>query len=150
MKLKLLVAALAAAFSASAFAEGDSTSAPSATAPQGNPPYTAPAGSQADPSTALGTATAKDRTHVRKDRQARKDRKHDSATGATTTDKENDHSKSDATSGSTAAPVTSGASAPVTGSASAPASSPSSGGPASDSGTPKGGAGGVTTPKEPK
>src|SRR3954464_12991025 len=111
MKLKLLVAALAAAFSAAAFAEGW-TNTPSSTAAQGNPPATAPAGSQVDPSTAPGTATGKDRTQVRKDRQARKERKHDSATGATTTDKENDHTKRmDSTSGSTAAPVTGGATA---------------------------------------
>src|SRR5581483_4494275 len=127
MKLKLLVAALAAAFSAAAFAQG-STNAPSTTAPTGNPPAAAPAGSQADPGSAA-TNKDKDRTHARKEHHARaKDRKHESSTGAsaaTKRDKDTDHS------------------------ASAPASSPSSGGPASNTGSASG-ASGSTTPKEPK
>lgn len=151
MKVRTLLAvAVAAAFAVPlgtlAQGTGGTTTAPSASQPQGSPPASSSAGSQADKS-ATGTMGS--------------DRPMSGATGSMpsfeSVDKNHDGNISRAewdeywksrggAAGGTSTPSTSGA-----GASTPPASSPSSGGPASSTGSSAGGSpASPATPKEPK
>ncbi len=163
MKLKTLLAvAVAAAFSGGALAQtGGTTQSPTVNQPQGNPPASAPAGDQKDPSSVPGargrdsaTGATTDRD-MRRDARTEKDKDKMGGKNATNIEGTSSGAASGSSAGTTSPSSTnvesstgaSGAGVVTTPGVTtpAPASSPSSGGPAQTQGGM-----GSSTSKEPK